>query len=217
MKNKAFSLVEILAVVIILGVLATMATLGIMRYFKHVRERELSNLHSSLETTFNNYRTELFSSGDSHLINITINNDMPIDFNNYITGLSYNGTHLNRTVLYGTTINLYTKGDILLNEKYSDDIAAGIPNFDSLSAEEQFLSLQTQYIIDDTCLAESTEVDDNSSMPRNHCKTENGKPIPSKDEIVCQKVIYKGETVIDDYGKTKDALILNHLCSYLGN
>ncbi len=218
MKNKGFTLVEILAVIVILGILATMATIGITRYMKHVYEKDLGNLHSSLETTFTNYRVELANSGDSHLTSVTIDNDVPLEFNKYINDLTFRGGHLNRTVLFGTVINLYTKGTILSNSNYSSDIAKNISNFSSLSDDEQFSLLEKQYIIDGTCMTEaSLENVDVTGTPENHCKMENGQPTPSKDEIICQKVIHNGETVIDDYGNTENALSFNPLCSYLSN
>lgn len=217
MKNKGFSLVEILAVIVIIGILGTMVTIGVTRIARNAYERDLGNLHSSLETTFDNYRTELISSGDTHLSEISIDNNLPMEFNNYITGLSFRGRHLNRTVLFGSTIKLYTKGDILKNENYSNDIAANIDNFDSLTKDEQFILLQEQYIIDSTCIAQSTasNAGQSSETPKNHCKMENESPVPSQDEIKCLKVIYNGETVIDDYGMTPNALVFTPLCKYL--
>ena len=64
MKNKGFTLVEILAVIVILGILTTMASLAVTRYRREADQKDLLNLHDALQTSFDNYRTVLAMSGD---------------------------------------------------------------------------------------------------------------------------------------------------------
>ncbi len=59
MKNKkGFTLVEVLAVIVILGILGTIAIGSISRYRKNVNEKEKISLRSSITSAFDNYRIE---------------------------------------------------------------------------------------------------------------------------------------------------------------
>lgn len=217
MKNKGFTLVEILAVIVIIGILTTMATLGVTRIRKNADEKDLFNLHSSLETSFENYRTVLAMNGDPQVSIITIDENMPNDFNKYITDLSYNGRRLSRSDLQSTEIRMFEKGAALYDGDYVGDIAASIPNYDSMSSDEQYAALEKQYIIDSTCMVESkvNNPGQEGATIEKHCKKEYGAVVPSKDQITCLRIVYKGNVVVDDYGSTNGALKFNSLCGYM--
>ena len=217
MKNKGFTLVEILAVIVIIGILTTMATLGVTRIRKNADEKDLFNLHSSLETSFENYRTVLAMNGDPQVKKIIIDDAMPNDFNKYITDLSYNGRRLSKSDLQDTEIALFEKGAALYDSDYIGDIAASIPNYDSMSSEEQDAALEKQYIIDATCMVESkvNNPGQEGATIEKHCKKEYGAFVPSKDQVTCLVIVYKGRVVVDDYGNNDSALKFNSLCGYL--
>ena len=60
MKNiknkKGFTLVEVLAVIVILGLMASIATISVSRYRKQADEKEITSLRQSIIAAFNNYR-----------------------------------------------------------------------------------------------------------------------------------------------------------------
>lgn len=208
MKNKGFTLVEILAVIVILGIITTMASLAVIRYRKEADKKDLLNLHDALQTSFANYRTVLAMSGDVFTgPTLTISSSQFSDFDKYIQDLSYNGRRLGKSNLNGTTITLRKKGDILSNETYKT------------KGEEQFIK-------DATCIVTSEVINPEQSGAKitKHCKKDNrGNIMPSQDELICIKVNYSptsdgsdSSIVIDDYGKTDYALSFNELCTYLG-
>ncbi len=216
MKNKGFTLVEILAVIVIIGILAAMATLGVTRIRKNADQKDLFNLHSSLETSFENFRTVLVMNGDPQVTRLEIGDQTPPAFNKYITDLSYEGHRLSSADLQGTVIEVFEKGNALIDNNYINSITKDIPNYNSLSEEQKFAELEKQYIIDSTCMVESKVVNpgQEGATIEKHCKLADGVPVPSKDEITCLKVRYKGTILVDDYGDTDNALKFNNLCEY---
>ena len=80
MKNKGFTLVEILAVIVILGILTTMVSIAVTRYRKDADEKDLLNLHDAIQTSFTNYRTVLAMSGEIAASELTINSSQSSDF-----------------------------------------------------------------------------------------------------------------------------------------
>ena len=55
-KNKAFTLVEILAVIIILGLISGIAMVSVSRYRAKALEDEKKSIRGSINDAFNNYR-----------------------------------------------------------------------------------------------------------------------------------------------------------------
>lgn len=199
MKNKGFTLVEILAVIVILGILTTMAAISVTRYRKDADQKDLLNLHSSIETSFANYRGVLAMSGEVAGSTLIISNNTTSSFDRYFQDLSYNGKRLSKSDLDGTVITLRTKGEVLSNSEYKT------------KGEEQFIK-------DATCIVESTVSnpgEENAKIIKKCKTTSTGEIEPSKDELICLKVSYNGTVVIDDYGKTDNALSFNKLCQYV--
>ncbi|MGN0993145.1 MAG: type II secretion system protein, partial [Bacilli bacterium] len=52
MKNKGFTIMELMAVIVILGILTTLAAVGVTKYRQTVKEKELVNLHSTIEAAY---------------------------------------------------------------------------------------------------------------------------------------------------------------------
>lgn len=129
MKNKkGFTLVEVLAVIVILGILATIAIGSISRYRKTVNEKEKISLRSSIISAFDNYR---ISKGASKGQKINISE---LSFTN--NNLTYN----NQTCeLTGSVISYIVKGDYL--DKYSSEEDKAKYGVCALTTEEQDGSL----------------------------------------------------------------------------
>ena len=55
-NKKGFTLVEVLAVIVLLGILASVAVVGVSKYRKDVDDREIVALRQSIKSAFNTYR-----------------------------------------------------------------------------------------------------------------------------------------------------------------
>ena len=217
MKNRGFTLVEILAVIVIIGILATMATLGVTRIRKNADDKDRFNLHSALQTSFDNYRTVLVMNGEPQIDILTIDDNMPVFFEKYITDLSYYGKRLSKADIEGTVIRTFKKGDALNNSTYTSDVIDGISNYSTLSEEQQKEALEKQYIIDSTCMVESKVINpgqDDAKIEK-FCKVQDGQILPSKDEITCLKIKYNGEIIVNDFDSSENVLQINNLCGYM--
>lgn len=185
MKNKGFTIVELMAIIVILGILSTIAIVGVSRYRKEVRDKELIQLHSTIEAAYDTYRQGQMGKYEK---DITISSTSSEAYNSYFEELSFNGQRLSLKDINGSVFNLKIKGDLLNDDKYK----TARPTEDNK-------------IADGTCLV-TTTVKDNKI--KKSCQTNNGAIEPSKEELLCIKLKVNGEEVINDYNNS------NSLCKY---
>ena len=185
MKNKGFTIVELMAIIVILGILSTIAIVGVSRYRKEVRDKELIQLHSTIEAAYDTYRQGQMG---KYKKNITINSTSSEAYNSYFEELSFNGQRLSLKDIDGSKFNLKIKGNLLNEDKYKTDRQA-----------------DDDKIADGTCLV-TTTVENNNIIKS--CQTNNGDIEPSKEELLCIILKVNDEEVINDYNNS------NSLCRY---
>lgn len=107
MKNKGFTLIEVLATIVIIGLLSSVAIIGVSRYRKQVDEKEKITLHSTIKSAFENYRIKN---------NVKKNQNIDIKELNFDLGKG--------TIKYGGKTCNITNGNIsfILNGDYKDKI-----------------------------------------------------------------------------------------------
>lgn len=209
MKNKGFTLVELLAVIVILGILSSLALIGVTRYRQKVNEKELVNLHSTIEAAYDKYRSDLLMSGGNPKTDFKVsdNAENKTVFDKYFSEFSYSGSILTKEELKGSTFAIEVKGDLIDKEKYIDEKKDGDDN----------KALYQAYLDDGICIPESspnTQESGETSIS-NSCKLEeDNTPIPSKEEILCIKLLRNNEVLINDYDKGKS---MQPLCVYFAN
>ena len=185
MKNKGFTIVELMAIIVILGILSTIAIVGVSRYRKEVRDKELIQLHSTIEAAYDTYRQGQMG---KYAKDITINSNKDKAYNSYFEELSFNGQRLSLKDINDSEFSLKIKGNLLDEDKYKKE-----------------RTKEDDKIIDGTCLV-TTTVKDNQI--KKSCQTNNGDIEPSKEELLCIKLKVNGEYVINDYENS------NSLCKY---
>lgn len=185
MKNKGFTIVELMAIIVILGILSTIAIVGVSRYRKEVRDKELIQLHSTIEAAYDTYRQGQMG---KYAKDIKINSTSSAAYNSYFEELSFNGQRLSLKDINGSEFHLKIKGDLLNKEKYKKERTA-----------------ENDKIEDGTCLVTTTVKDD---QIKKSCQTNNEDIEPSKEELLCIKLKVNGEYVINDYENS------NSLCKY---
>lgn len=185
MKNKGFTIVELMAIIVILGILSTIAIVGVSRYRKEVRDKELIQLHSTIEAAYDTYRQGQMG---KYAKDITINSNKDKAYNSYFEELSFNGQRLSLKDINDSEFHLKIKGDLLDEDKYKTD-----------------KQTDDDKIADGTCLV-TTTVKDNKI--KKLCQTNNGAIEPSKEELLCIILKVNGEEVINDYNNS------NSLCRY---
>lgn len=186
MKNKGFTIVELMAIIVILGILSTIAIVGVSKYRKEVRDKELIQLHSTIETAYDTYRQGQM--GTQYEKDITIDSSSNKAYNSYFEELSFNGQRLSLKDINDSEFNLKIKGDLLQEPNYTNE-----------------RQTEENQIADGTCLV-TTTVENNKI--KKSCQINNGKKEPSKEELLCIKLKVNGEEVINDYNDS------NSLCRY---
>ena len=206
MKNKGFTIMELMAVIVILGILSTLAVVSVSKYRQTVKEKELVNLHSTIESAYDKYRSNTIMSGGSASKKINFNNiedeDFNKCFNKYFSDFTYSGNRLTKNDLKGSVLSLKIKGDLLKDSNY-------INNKD----EENFVN-------DGTCLVGSEISEVTSGDPAQakeivkSCKENGDSFIPSQEEILCIKLVVNNEELINDFDIDKS---MQPLCVYFAD
>lgn len=202
MKNKGFTIMELMAVIVILGILTTLAAVGVTKYRQTVKEKELVNLHSTIESAYDKYRSNTIMSGGSASKKIDFNKIENKVFNKYFSDFTYSGNRLTKSDLEYSVFSLNIKGDLLDNDNYMDG-----------KDEKNFVN-------DGTCLVGSKISDDTSEDTDQtkeivkKCKRNGDNFIPSQEEILCIKLVVNDEILINDFEKGKS---MRPLCVYFAD
>lgn len=200
MNKKGFSLLELLAVVIIIGVLSGGAVIGVTRYRQDVKEKELTNLHSTLEAGFDNYRSKMIMSGEGLKSEVNM-----CATGNILFDISYNGDRLSCNDIKKAKIKVEIKGELLEDSEYISDVNDRVSNY---ANKEEI------YIKDNTCMIKTERVETEEGSGKyelvKKCEYNGTEPIPSKEEIICIVLEINEEVLIDDYNDK------NSFCKYFG-
>lgn len=200
MKNKGFTIVELMAVIVILGILSSMAMISVSRYRKDVRDTDLVELHQTIDAAYDKYRQDNLIKGASYKTNLTFK-DMNTDtFNTYFSEFTFDGKRLTKNELEGSMLNLVSKGGLLLNNNYTTSVKHN----------------EDKYVEDGACLVESTvtTINETSQIKKSCKKDSNGNIVPSQEEILCIVIKRDGKDIINDYSSDKN-LTQRPLCKYL--
>lgn len=202
MKNKGFTIVELMAVIVILGILSSMAMISVSRYRKDVRDTDLVELHQTIDAAYDKYRQDNLIKGASYKTNLTFEDkDMNTDtFNTYFSEFTFDGKRLTKNELKGSVLNLVSKGELLSNDDYKTSVN----------------SSEDKYVEDGACLVESTvtKIDGTSQIKKSCKKNSNGSIMPSQEEILCIVIKRDGKDIINDYSSDEN-LTQRPLCKYL--
>lgn len=200
MKNKGFTIVELMAVIVILGILSSMALISVSKYRKDVRDTDLVELHQTIDAAYDKYRQDNLIKGASYQKDLTFK-DMNTDtFNTYFSEFTFDGKRLTKNELKGSVLNLVSKGELLSNNDYKTSVN----------------SSEDKYVEDGACLVESTVTTINeTSQIKKSCKKDSDKNImPSQEEILCIVIKRDGKYIINDYSSDEN-LTQRPLCKYL--
>lgn len=200
MKNKGFTIVELMAVIVILGILSSMAMISVSRYRKDVRDTDLVELHQTIDAAYDKYRQDNLVKGASYKENLTFKEMDNVTFNTYFSEFTFDGKRLTKKELEGSMLNLVSKGKLLKNSKYRNSVN----------------NREDKYVEDGACLVESTVTTTNgTSQIKKSCKRDSDRNImPSQEEILCIVIRRGDDTIIDDYSNDKN-LTQRPLCNYL--
>lgn len=190
--KKGFTIIELLAVLIILGILTSVAAVGITRYRMEVKKKELINLHSTIVTGYDSYRQKQIMNGNGVLSHMSFCQDGEV-----IMDLSYNGDKLTcDNITDDSFIELKIKGNLL-----------DIPSYTNKRGEMDFIK-------DESCLIDVTGIKEENGKKVfvKECeKNSDGSYTKSLDEIVCVYLKTDKEILIDDYDESSSSF-----CKYFG-
>ena len=200
MKNKGFTIVELMAVIVILGILSSMAMISVSRYRKDVRDTDLVELHQTIDAAYDKYRQDNLVKGASYQKNLTFKYMNTDTFNTYFSEFTFDGKRLTKKELEGSMLNLVSKGGLLLNNNYKTSVKNN----------------EDKYVEDGACLVESTvtKIDVTSQIKKSCKKNSNGNIMPSQEEILCIVIKRDGKYIINDYSSDEN-LTQRPLCKYL--
>ena len=199
MKNKGFTIVELMAVIVILGILSSMAMISVSRYRKDVRDTDLVELHQTIDAAYDKYRQDNLIKGASYEKVLTFDTMNTDTFNTYFSEFTFDGKRLTKKELEGSMLNLVSKGKLLKNSKYRNSVN----------------NREDKYVEDGACLVESTVTTNGTSQIKKSCKRDSDRNImPSQEEILCIVIRRGDDTIIDDYSNDKN-LTQRPLCNYL--
>lgn len=110
MKNKkGFTIVELIAVVMILGMISSIAIISVSRIRKRANDQEIESLRSSIVDSFNNYRMkESVKKGETVKID-KLKFDKELSYNNNICTLDENENSIEDTIKYIVKGDYYDK------------------------------------------------------------------------------------------------------------
>lgn len=202
MKNKGFTIVELLAVIVILGILSTIALVSVSRYRKDARDMDLTELHSSIEATYDKYRQDMIMKGQVPETKIKFDTSMKDEEKSYFGEFTFDGKRLTQEELTGSTITLVKKGDLLNKDSYTRQLS---------NDEER----EEQYIKDGACLIETSikTTGETQEIVKKCKKNSEEKPIPSEEEMLCIKIMRNGDEIINDFSEGT-GLSQRPLCKY---
>ena len=172
--NKGFTLIEVLAVVVLLGILASIATVSVTKYRKNVDEKEIASLKQTIKASFDNYRiNHNVVAGNSTILD-SVGNEKEI-----IKELNFDGGNVLRYAGKKCNISSNSKVLYVVNGTYIDDF----------SNDED----RVKYKV--------CQLDKNSEGEFNICATDTTGPIPSQMETVCIKLSCDGGNnfIINDF------------------
>lgn len=175
MNKRGFTLVELLAVIVIIGILSTVASVEVFRYRKVANEKEAINLKSTIEDCYNEYRKDSIINGRNYSKNLTFNKVNKGIYQKYFNSLSYDGNKIdiNNAEL---KIDLHEKGELYRNNEC----------YNKNGRNDELI------LFERTCLITT------NSYNKNVCEK-----APSKEELICVKLTINGKLVIDDYDLDK--------------
>lgn len=206
MKRKGFTLVEMLAVIVILGILTSIVTMSVGKYRREVTKKELINLKATISDSYDNYRNDAYTDYEvpETLIKFDGSYVGKEAIYQYFEDLAFDGERITLNDLNGSIFELRVKGELLSNEKYL-----------AVATSDE------QKVKDSTCVVKATTgdetVDDGFGNQVHEfdkeCVLENGNTKPSLEEVLCIKLVVKGEELINDFKDSEDN---KSLCKYFG-
>lgn len=204
MNKKGFTLVEVLAVIVIIGILSSIAIISLSRYREDVAKKELINLRSTINDSYDSYREDALINYETPENKVSFGDNNNGKIYTYFEDLSYNGERLTLKNIKQSIFELKTKGELLSNDRYIAE--KGIPSENN-----------GNHIKDGTCVIKSEagnqyeeDGDELQEFNESCVKDESGNIKPALEEILCIKLVIDGKTLIDDFTDE------NNLCHYFG-